>query len=158
MSRRKRRAPLPRGQRYVALHFWLLESEAFGALSGNAVKLLVRLAARYNGVNNGAISMSVREAKAELGCSLNHAAKCFRELESAGFIEATQRGAFDWKKRHATTWRLTWVDCGDELATKEFMRADRGRKKLINGVMMEPTMLPQGKNPVSSGDTNGATS
>lgn len=154
---RRRRTPLPREQRFVTLHLWMLDCDAFQALSGNAVKLLVRLASRFNGANNGAISMSTREAKAELGCSLNHAAKCFHELTDAGFIQATQRGAFSYKKRHATTWRLTWLDCGDQLATKEFMRPDRGRRQLVNGVLTEPAAPARKKITVSHGDTASST-
>jgi hypothetical protein len=87
------------------------------------------LARRYNGQNNGQISLSVRQAASEIGCCLNHAADLLHELEEAGFIAATQRGAFSWKKRHATTWRLTWIGMRDSNAlsgiaepTKDFMR------------------------------------
>lgn len=151
MRRRTKRGALPRGARFVTLHFWMLDQDAIKELSGNAFKLLVLLAMRYTGSNNGAISMSVREGAEEVGCCINTAAKSFHELEQAGFIRATQRGSFDWKKRHATTWRLTWLDYGDEPATKEFMRHDRGRRMLINGCLVDPN---QKKNAVSHGDTD----
>lgn len=116
----------------------MLDAQAFRALSGNAVKLMAMLHKRYNGANNGDVSMSIREAAAEIGCSVNHAHKCFRELEAARFIVPTQRGAFSWKKRHATTWRLTWLGTGNpnalsgiHPATKDFMRnADPAPKKM----------------------------
>ncbi|MGE0187659.1 MAG: hypothetical protein AB7Q23_17905 [Hyphomonadaceae bacterium] len=114
--------------KFITLHHWMLDCPAFRALSGNAVKLLTRLTRRYKGFNNGEISMSVREAMAELSCAKNTAVRCFRELEEMGFIRTTQKGAFSWKQRHATTWRLTWIRTPNPLyvagepATKEFMR------------------------------------
>lgn len=154
MKKRSKRS-LTREQRAALLRYWVLDSDAFRDIPpGHAVKLLLRLLTRYNGSNNGSISMSTRQAAEELGCSHNHAAKCFRVLENLGFIRVTQKGAFSWKKRHATTWRLTWLDCGDEPATKEFMRPDRGRRILINGCLVNPH---QKKNAVSHGATDSTT-
>ncbi len=127
----------------------MLDCDAFRDLPGNAAKLLLRLATRYNGGNNGAISMSTREAAKEIKCSHNHAARCFHALEDAGFVLATQKGAFSWKKRQATTWRLTWLEANGESATKEFMRPDRGRRHLVNGCMVDRA---------SSAKTNGTVS
>lgn len=157
MTKRRKRRPLPREQRFATLQFWMLDSDAFRELRGNAVKLLLRLATRYNGANNGAISMSTREAWKEVNCSHNHAAELFHELQEAGFIRATQKGSFDWKKRHATTWRLTWLDCDGEPATKEFMRADRGRKKLIYGCLVDPALRAGKKKAVSRDETVSST-
>lgn len=139
MTKRRKRRPLRREQRFVTLHYWMLDCDAFRELSGNASKLLLRLATRFSGANNGAISMSTREAEREIDCSRNHAAKCFHVLQDAGFIRVTQKGAFDWKKRHATTWRLTWLDCEGEQATKDFLRPDRGRRSLVNGCLVDST-------------------
>lgn len=128
MTNRRQKRPIPEGEKFLTWHRWMLDCPAFIALSGNAVKLMARLHRRFNGVNNGGISMSVREAAAEVRCSINTARKCFSELQQAGFIEVTQKGAFDWKKRHASTWRLTWLTtrnsakaAGVDEATKEFM-------------------------------------
>jgi hypothetical protein len=134
--KRKRRALVPRGSKFILLYFAMLDSDAFRELSGNAVKLLVRLTMRSIGPPNGTISMSVREGAKEVDCSRNNAAKCFLELQNAGFIRATQKGAFSWKKRTATTWRLTWLECDDQPATKEFTRHDRGKRELVNGRMI----------------------
>ncbi len=136
-SKRGRRK-LPQGEQYIMWHRWMLDSPAYRALSGNEVKLMTLLHRRYNGVNNGAISMSVREAAAEVGCCPNHAVKCFKNLERVGFVVATQKGAFDWKSRHATTWRLTWLPTKNPSAasysdepTKDFMLRPREAAKEI---------------------------
>src|SRR5262249_22348580 len=36
---------------------------------------------------------------------------CLRRLQERGFIVAMTKGAFSWKKRHATEWRLTEHVC-----------------------------------------------
>lgn len=137
MSRRRPKRPIPREQRHIAWYYWMLDAPAFRALRGNAVKLMAMLQTRYNGANNGQISMSVREAADQVGCSINHAAALFKELQDAGFIEATVKGAFSWKTRHATTWRLTWLPTpnaasasGSDEATKDFMRSDHCRPEI----------------------------
>ncbi len=134
---KKRRAHTPREQRWITFHFHFLDSDAFRELSGDAVKLLVRLTMRSIGPPNGAIPMSVREAEKEVNCSRNHAAKLFHDLQEAGFIRVTQKGSFSWKTGKATTWRLTWLPCDDQPPTKEYERSDRGRRELVNGRMVE---------------------
>jgi DNA-binding transcriptional MocR family regulator len=78
------------------------------------------LAQRYNGYNNGEISMSVREAARLLHIAKDTATKAFRELEHKGFIECNQCGSFNWKAGKATTWILTEHAFDDELPSKEF--------------------------------------
>lgn len=140
MTRRRRRARVPPEQRFITWFYWMLDAPAFLALRGNAVKLMAMLNKRYNGANNGEIAMSVREAAREVGCSSNHALSLFQELEAAGFIVATVRGAFSWKTRHASTWRLTWLPTNDSSApsgvaapTKDFMRAGACRQNPNGG-------------------------
>ena len=41
-----------RQERYVMLRHWLLNSQAWNSLTGNARALYVELAQRYNGSNN----------------------------------------------------------------------------------------------------------
>ena len=96
--------PVPQGKlrdfgmgskdRFVMLDHWLLESEAWRALSPGASRLLIEVWARHNGQNNGHISYSVREAAELLGVSKDTASKWFHELEAKGFLKARQRGAF----------------------------------------------------------------
>jgi len=110
------------GDRFVKLPFWLLNSEAWKRLSLPGRCLLVELLKRYNGFNNGDISFSHREAARILKVGKNTATKLFWQLERLGFIKTRQRGSFDWKIRHATTWKLTMHPCDGCDATKDFMR------------------------------------
>lgn len=109
MGRKRTRNSIPPGERYVLLHHWMLKSLAFRHLPGNAFKLMAVLALRYTGHNNGEIALSLRDAAREVGCSLNHATKLFRLLQSRGFIDVTQRGHFNLKTRHASTYKANWL-------------------------------------------------
>ena len=92
--------------KHIRHYEWMLASSAYRSLSCYARCLLVELYRRYNGGNNGEISMSVREAAELLGCNKDTALKAFRELEERGFIKSNVKGAFTLKERHATTWIL----------------------------------------------------
>ena len=94
-------------RRYVGYDYELLETEAFKHLGGGAFKLLTVLRKRFNGINNGDISMSVREGSQLINYSKESISKFFKELEDKGFIKVNQRGSFKYKKRHASTWYLT---------------------------------------------------
>lgn len=56
-----------------------------------------------------------------LPCSKNHASTLFRELQAKGFLKATEIGAFSFKVRHSTEWRLAMEMVDDHPASKEFM-------------------------------------
>ena len=112
------------GPPYVKLEHWILKSPAYLGLSAQARAILIELALIYNGVNNGSIGASVRRLSARCNIGKDTAAKCLIELQEAGFIQCTQKGAFSYKARHASEWRLTWLACnitGRE-ASKLFMR------------------------------------
>jgi len=94
-------------KRYVGFDYNLLETEAFKHLTGGAFKLLAMVKKRYNGVNNGEISFSVREGRDLLGYSLNTISRYFNELEVKGFLKVKEKGSFSYKKRHASTWIIT---------------------------------------------------
>ena len=87
-----------------------------------ALAIYIDLAMRYNGTNNGDISYSVREGKTRLGINPNTVGKYLKALESYGLIITTQKGSFNLKKRHASTYELTmWDVIGKHKAKKSFM-------------------------------------
>ena len=114
--------------RFVQLFHWMLNSPAWKDLDANARAIYVGLTRRYNGSNNGRIAYSVRQAAADLKISKDTAARAFRSLKDHGFIVCERRGAFQWKVRHASEYRLTVYESdvaktyADKLATKEFRR------------------------------------
>ena len=115
--------------RFVMLDFWLLESEAWRALSPGARCLYIEVRQRFNGMNNRYISFSVREAAEKLHADKDTVAKWFKELAEKGFLKPRKPGSFDFKKRHATEWIITAEPYNGERATKDFMRWKPGDKK-----------------------------
>lgn len=109
--------------RFVMLEHWVLGSEAWKSLTPQAVSILINLMRRYNGRNNGEISLSVREAATAVNINKDTAGRAFRELEEKGLIRRVTPGGFDYKLRHATEWELTmWPRRDGEVAAKDFMR------------------------------------
>ena len=120
MSKRYR----DKGERYVKLRFWLLNSPAWKSLPPAARALYIEMVKRYFGSNNGRIVMGVRDAKKLIGVSKDTAHMALRFLEDRGFVVCTKRGAFSHKTcRDASEWRLTEYDSDYPVqhATKEFM-------------------------------------
>ena len=76
-------------------------------------RLCVLFLRRYNGSNNGAIPLSVREVEAWCKCGHATAIRYLRELQERGLIEPVVVGSFRIKagpnKMMATTWRLHFV-------------------------------------------------
>lgn len=107
--------------RYVQLEHYILNSDAWWELSGSAVKLFVELNKRYNGANNGSISLSTREAADILGSHKDTARKYLHELEELGFVEVSKRGVFRVKNRTATEYILCNKPYNDKRASKNFM-------------------------------------
>jgi hypothetical protein len=110
------------GPRFTRVFHWLTETPAWRSLGAVPRALYLELAQRYNGSNNGEISMSVREAKDLVHVAKDTAMRAFRELQQKGFIRCRMSGSFNYKLRHASTWILTEHDMGDERATKDFAR------------------------------------
>lgn len=108
--------------RFLKLEHWLLKTPAWRSLVPASRALYVEIAQRYNGSNNGEMSLSVREAAHLIHVAKDTANKAFHELEAKGFIRRNVCGSFDWKRRHATTWILTEHSFLDDEATKEFAR------------------------------------
>jgi hypothetical protein len=120
MSRRKGKS-----DRFVALRYLALKSDAWKSLPVGARALYIEIAQRYNGSNNGRITYAVREAVQSLRISQGTASHLLHILEERGFIVCTKRGAFSLKTtKDASEWLLTEHSCDDppEHARNDFMR------------------------------------
>jgi hypothetical protein len=129
-------------ERYVMLRYWLLKSQAWNSLSGNARALYVELAQRYNGSNNGRIPYSVREAVEALHVSQGTAHRLLGLLQERGFIVCTRKGYFNVKTtKDASEWLLTEYDCDHPPvhATKDFMRWQPPEGVDINTLNRQPS-------------------
>ena len=104
------------------MYHWVLNSAAWRALPPASRAVYIEIAQRFNGSNNGEISLSVREVARLVHIAKDTATKAFHELESRGFIRRYVCGSFNWKLKHATTWILTEHPFNDQQATKDFAR------------------------------------
>jgi DNA-binding transcriptional regulator YhcF (GntR family) len=105
MNRRKKDAA------HVRIYHYMSKTPAWRSLNGNERATYLLLSERYMGLNNGKIPYSVREIATDLRISTHTASRCLTTLQERGFIVAMTKGAFSWKKRHATEWRLTEHVC-----------------------------------------------
>ncbi len=104
--------PIGEAADHVRLYAWLMNSQAWKALTPVARALYLLLKALYKGNNNGRLVLSVRQVADELHISKTTAANAFSELQVHGFIEAMIRGSFGGRKdRRATEWLLTEHKC-----------------------------------------------
>lgn len=108
------------GERYIILSHYMLKSPAWKTLSPNAKALLLDVWTRHNGMNNGEIGYSVREAE-EIGLSKSPTARAFKELMERGFLKMHRGSAFTLRTKEARTWELTGERCQDNPATKDYM-------------------------------------
>lgn len=117
--------------RFIAIPYNMFESPAFKDLSSSAVSVLLLLKYRFNGSNNGEISLSCREVAAWCGMSKGTASIKFKELYLHGFIKPSIKGKFT--IRLATTWILTFErSINGEPKTDDWKRYDRNQKKVPN--------------------------
>lgn len=137
----KIRIPTKECQPWLGIPHCVLKSEAFRQLSSIAKLLLVSITLRFNGFNNGKISVSYRQFAEDLNRkNQGPFAAAIAELVQHGLIEVMIEGA--WISRKARQYRLTFVSTGSEwrpiAATNEYVhwRPDRDRKKFrpTNGV------------------------
>ncbi|MEC7290159.1 MAG: helix-turn-helix domain-containing protein [Pseudomonadota bacterium] len=112
MAKRTKRKTNVKGRsktegQYMRLPYVMANSDAFRSLSGPAVKVWIELRSRFNGSNNGRVSLSLREAASLLGMSQTTAQRAFRELEQKGFVVRRMSGS--WYGRKAAEFILN--DC-----------------------------------------------
>ncbi len=90
---------------FVPIPHQMAKSPAFRSLGGAALKIWIELRSRYNGSNNGMLSLSLRDAAALLGMSQTTAKRGFDELIEKGFVVRRLRG--QWYGRKAAEYIVT---------------------------------------------------
>ena len=100
---------------YVKLHRGVTGSAAWKDLSCVARCMLIEIWTRHNGMNNGRIHYSHKEARVALKVGSRKITQAFRELEEHGFLIAVTRGSFNFKagagQGKATEWEITAEPC-----------------------------------------------
>jgi DNA-binding transcriptional MocR family regulator len=105
---------------FIPIPHMMANSPAFRSLSGPALKIWVELRSRFNGYNNGKLSLSLNAAATLLGMSKSTAARAFEELETKGFIILRLQG--HWYGRRASEWIVTDQKYGDRPSTRNWER------------------------------------
>jgi hypothetical protein len=107
-QKQMRRGPKSK-RRFIQIFSNVKRSAAYHGLSLGARSALFELLDKYNGNNNGMISMGVRELQDRLNCSMRSACNFLHELDDAGLARPTKVGA--WRGKQVTQWRLTFYVC-----------------------------------------------
>ena len=92
-------------ERFVKLTYPLIESQAWRWLRPISKAVYIELKRRYNGLNNGRISLSLSEAAHILKASKSSISKALKQLETHGFIKLIKKGYFT--GRMASEYALT---------------------------------------------------
>ena len=92
-------------ERFVKLTYPLIESEAWRWLRPISKAVYIELRRRYNGRNNGRISLSLSEAAHILKASKSSISTALKQLETHGFIKLVKKGYFTGRK--ASEYALT---------------------------------------------------
>jgi hypothetical protein len=127
-KRRSRKTPKrQRGQFYLHIEFWEMDSPAFLALSADATRvyLFMRKRLNFDNANNGYVVFSHRDAAEVLHAGgWERGWNALAELKHFGFIKLRDNGAPASTIRLASEWQLTAFPCGGQAASKDFMRHD----------------------------------
>ena len=99
---------------------WMLKTPAYRSLHPYARSLLIEFYRKYNGQNNGYVSMSIREAKKLIKCGRKAVERGLFELKDRGFIKVKTMGLFI--NGMATEYILSEFNLNGRLATKDFMQ------------------------------------
>ena len=92
-------------ERFVKLTYPLIESEAWRWLRPISQSVYIELRRRFNGSNNGKISLSLSEAAHILKASKSSISAALKQLETHGFIKLVKKGYFT--RRMASEYALT---------------------------------------------------
>ena len=134
----KKKGPSGGGQ-FVPIPYPLAKSAAWRSLSGPAVKVYVELRSRFNGGNNGDLTLSLDEAARLLKLGKHTVTRALNELQEKGFITMTKRGS--WYGRKATEWAVSDRMIGKNPPTNNWRRwrSDRAENPALGAQMVRRT-------------------
>ncbi len=97
--------------RFAAVPHDVLVSPGYLGTSPPARAVLLEVLRHFNGSNNGAIGLGVRDAAKRCKVSPATVARALQELADAGLVDCMAKGSFAIKNGLASTFRLTWLRC-----------------------------------------------
>lgn len=109
---------------HLRLKYKMLESPQFRSLGGNDVRVLLELAIRHHGYNNGRISAGFVDLASTLKMSKSTVQRSLENLQKTKFIIMRKRGRFH--GRIASEWEVTFLEMEGRNPTNEW-----GQKKAL---------------------------
>ncbi|MEH6696681.1 MAG: helix-turn-helix domain-containing protein [Hyphomonas sp.] len=111
---------------YLPIPYTMAHSAAFRSLSGPALKVWVELRSRYNGSNNGRLSLSFQNAAERLSMSKSTVKRAFDELIEKGFVRKRREGT--WYGRLAAEYVVTSERLDGNAPTRDWQNWKPGQK------------------------------
>lgn len=137
MSKRGRNRRSRASEPFFSFPKSILNSSEYSALSAIAVKLLVDLAAQYNGRNNGDLCAAWKLMRLRGWKSHDTLYRAIKELESTGFLERTRQGGRNRPNLYAISW-LAIDYCGGKLDISETSIASNRWKNSVTRLSVNP--------------------
>lgn len=103
-STRRRKATGRSAATYLGIPHYVFRSPEFGSLTGWEAKLLIELAGKYTGFNNGDLSCAYSQLKDRGWASTGTLWKALEGLLSAGWLTRTRHGGRNRCALYAVTW------------------------------------------------------
>lgn len=111
---------------HVRIYRFEQETLAYQSLCVGARALLIEVRSLYNGNNNGALFLSVREAGRRMNVGKDAAAEWFADLIDRGWIRPKVEAGFNWKTaaraRMASCWIITNEATDDAAPTRDYQK------------------------------------
>ena len=119
MSKRRSKYPVLRGG-HIAMPHHVWDSPAMRDSDAVSRVIFLEIIRRFNGFNNGKISLSVREAAEKANVSIATSNKKIHNLVKLGFIIITRKSGFNMKGRTAREFEITFHPANNRPAKNTF--------------------------------------
>jgi hypothetical protein len=114
----KKKGIIETRERFVKLTYDMLNSAAWQFLRPNSVLVYIQILKRFNGHNNGRISMSLNEAATAVKAGKQTVKAAVDQLVEYGFIKIIKKGYFTGRK--ATEYAITDFRLDGRSPTREW--------------------------------------
>ena len=119
MTKRRTKHTVLRG-RHMAIPHFVWDCSAMRYCDAASRVIFLEILRRFNGYNNGRISLSVREAAEKTRVSIATANKKIHNLVKLGFIIITKNSGFNMKGRTAREFEITFHPANNRPAKNTF--------------------------------------
>ncbi len=119
---------------FMTVPHYIWDCDAMRECDTVARVIFLEILRRFNGYNNGKISLSVREAADIANVSKNTANIKFHKLVQVGLIKVTRESGFNLKGRTAREFELTFIPVNNQPAKNTFKNY-RKKHSTISGTM-----------------------